>query len=455
MFPTLSEAVRGERLTVAPPFFNKWMTPVGLILLFLTGVGPLLAWRKSSFDNMRHQFLFPVLGALLVGGGMRALGVPIWSAGLCFALATFVTVTITQEFIRGALVRRDATGTDLFTALVGLFARSRRRYAGYTVHLGIVLVFLGFAGNAFERQEIVSLLPGQQVELAPFLVKYQSLSITDDGRKQMVTALLEVEKNGESVGGLYPARWYFRGRENEPTTEVALRRGVAEDLHLVLQEFRPEDQLAAIQITINPLINWIWFGVGIMVFGTMIALLPERALSFATSKVPESAVTTSLILVLLFSGGVGALRAQGHVEPPDTVVIPARSPLEKKMGNHIVCMCGTCGRKRIGECICPDAVAMRAELAGLIDKGMGEDEIIDYFVTKWGSQEVLASPIDEGFNRLAWLLPYAVGFAGILVVGGMAVRWSRRDTDAGSLEAAVAAGPELESRLDDELRDLD
>jgi cytochrome c-type biogenesis protein CcmF len=454
MFPTLSEAITGERLTIGPPFFNKWMTPVGLILLFLTGVGPLVAWRKSSVDHLRHQFLWPVLAAVVVGGGLRAIGVPIWAAGLCFALCAFVATTMTQEFVRGALVRRDATGTGLFTALVGLFARSRRRYAGYIVHVGMVLIFLGFAGNAFERQEVVPLYPGQQVELAPFLVKYETLSVTRDDRKEMVTAHLQIEKDGKPLGGMYPARWYFHGRTDDPTTEAAIRRGVAEDLHIVLAEFDVSDQLAALQITVNPLVNWIWFGVGILMFGTIIALLPERALSFATSRVPESAVTTSLVLVLLGSAALAPLHAQEHVERPGTVIIAPTSDLEKKLRAGLICMCGTCGRKRIGECTCPIAADMRAELSRVASDGMTEDEAIDYFVTKYGSQEVLASPIDEGFNRLAWLLPYAVGLAGIVVIGGVAVRWSRRRDDAPD-DSEAPGSPALESRLDDELRNLD
>ncbi len=181
MFPTLSEAIKGERLTVAAPFYNKWMAPVGLVLLFLTGVGPLLAWRKSSLANLRDQFLWPTLGAVVTGSVTRAFGIPFWSAGLCFALCAFVTVTITQEFIRGARVRREATGTDLFTALIGLFARSRRRYGGYVIHLGIVLLFLGFAGNAFQRELEISLHPNQQ---AAGRVVRHSLSAAEHHRRR-------------------------------------------------------------------------------------------------------------------------------------------------------------------------------------------------------------------------------------------------------------------------------
>src|SRR5262249_6515459 len=139
MFPTLSEALGEGRKTVAAPFFNKWLTPVGLVLLFLTGVGPLLAWRKSTVSSMIHQFLWPTGLGALVGGAVVALGVPFWSSGLCFALCGFVMTTILQEFLRAGVIRRRATGTDLFTAIVGLIGRERRRYGGYIVHVGIVL----------------------------------------------------------------------------------------------------------------------------------------------------------------------------------------------------------------------------------------------------------------------------------------------------------------------------
>jgi cytochrome c-type biogenesis protein CcmF len=118
MFPTLSEAVMGERLTVGPPFFNKWMLPIGLALLALTGVGPLLAWRKSTVSNLVDQFLYPAVFAFVVSGALVFLGVRVWSSGICFALCAFVMGTIAQEFIRGAEVRRAASGSDRLTAMI-------------------------------------------------------------------------------------------------------------------------------------------------------------------------------------------------------------------------------------------------------------------------------------------------------------------------------------------------
>ena len=149
MFPTLSEAVRGERITVGAPFFNRWMLPIGLSLLLLTGIGPLLAWRKSTLINLRDQFLFPVAArsspsARGVAGVRRAHLVRRVCASRSAASSSARSC---QEFWRGARVRQGATGTDLFTALVGLVGRNKRRYGGYIVHVGVVLIFLGFAGS--------------------------------------------------------------------------------------------------------------------------------------------------------------------------------------------------------------------------------------------------------------------------------------------------------------------
>ena len=454
MFPTLSEAVRGERLTVGPPFFNQWMLPIGLILLFLTGVGPMLAWRKSTITSMKNQFLWPILVSVAAVAGVRFLGVAFWAAGLCFGLCAFTAWTVVQEFWRGTRVRKDATGSDPLTAAIGLFSRSRRRYAGYLVHMGIVLVFLGFAGNAGKLEEQVVLKTGQQVVIGPYTVRYDQLRIGDDGAKQMVTAQVRVFRAGKDLGAMYPARWFFRRREEEPTTEVAIRRSVPDDLYIVLAAQNAEQQSVTLQIVVNPLINWIWMGFGVIMFGTFISLLPEAAMGFATKKVPEGAATTGLVLLVLLGGSVVSLKAQ-HVEIAQTVAIIPRSPLEKDMQTGIICMCGTCGRKRIGECTCQVAADMRAELSAQIEAGKDKQGVIDYFVKKYGSQEVLAQPIDEGFNRLAWFLPYLTGVLGVAVIGGVALRWSRRGAHNSADAQPATMDAAMESRLDDELRDLD
>jgi cytochrome c-type biogenesis protein CcmF len=339
MFPTLSEAVMGERLTVSAPFFIKWMLPIGLILLFLTGVGPLLAWRKSTFGNIREQFLWPTSAGVVTAAALAAAGVRVWGALTCFALCAFVTGTIVQEYWRGGNVRRRHTGTDLLTAIIGLVGRNTRRYGGYIVHLGIVLMFCGFAGGGFKREEQVLLKPAEQATVGRFTLRNDGVKVSDDGQKQMVTGYISVFEGGKQIDTLYPAKWFYRKHEEEPTTEAAIRRSVAEDLYVVMPAFDVEAQSASLQIVVNPLVDWVWFGFGVMALGTGIALLPERRYSFALAKVPGEAATGSVALLfalLLTPASVGAQ----HVESAQNVPVVARSAIEKQIQGEIIRTCG-------------------------------------------------------------------------------------------------------------------
>jgi cytochrome c-type biogenesis protein CcmF len=263
-----------------------------------------------------------------------------------------------------------------------------------------------------------------------------------------------VTRDGAPVTDLYPGKWFFRNHESEPVSQIAMRRGVAGDLYLVLAGYDVQTQVGEFKMFINPLVNWIWMGVGIMIFGSFIALLPERTFAFAMAKVPAGAATTTVLLLALVGGYSVSLRAQ-HVEAPNLVIVPPKSPVEKEMQTAIICMCGTCGRKKVGECTCEKAAEMRAEIAKLAAAGKSRDEIIQYFIGKYGSQEVLSQPIDRGFNRLAWFFPYAAGVVGIGVAGGMAIRWSRKSHAGTDAAQRAVTNPALESQLDHELQDLD
>ena len=222
-----------------------------------------------------------------------------------------------------------------------------------------MLIFLGFAGNGFKKDAQVLLKPGEQATIGSYTIRNDGLKVSDDGQKQATTAYLAVFEGGKQIDTLYPAKWAFRNHENEPTTEVAIRRTFAEDLYIVLA-FQPSDlatQTATLQITVNPLVNWIWFGFGIMALGTGIALLPERAYSFAVAKLPvEAAATTtalSMLLAMLVFGGSTLSAQKGMGGPADQNIQSsyyARNEFEKKMQHEIVCTCGACGHATIAEC---------------------------------------------------------------------------------------------------------
>jgi len=457
MFPTLSEAVTGQRITVGPPFFNKWMIPIGLTLLLLTGIGPLLAWRKSTLSNLGQQFLWPTLAAVSTAAGLYAMGFRVWVSGICFALCAFVVGTIGQEFARGAVVRRGVTGTDLLTAMIGLVARSRRRYGGYVIHIGIVLMMLGFAGSGYKKTEQVLLTPGEQVEVGNFSVRLDRLSITDDGQKEMHTAHVTVFEDGEEVGQLYPGRFFYRKHETEPTTEVAMRRTIAEDVYVVLAAYDMSDQSASFQVTVNPLVNWIWLGFALLAIGTGIALLPESQFAFLASResspVASSAATPTALVLALLLNGIGTTTF-AQIAPES---YSATTELEADLQRELVCVCGDCPHYTLADCRCSTADQMRGQLREQVESGKNRREILEYFISSYGSQEPLGAPLDEGFNRLAWLFPYAVGGSFLIGVGFVTVRWTRRESSDYSETAALSetADAELDARLDNELRNLD
>jgi cytochrome c-type biogenesis protein CcmH/NrfF len=275
----------------------------------------------------------------------------------------------------------------------------------------------------------------------------------------MTTAYLSLFVDGQQIDGLYPARWAYRRHEQEPTTEVAIRRTPAEDLYAVLGGFDLADQSATLQLVVNPLVNWIWVGFGVLALGTGIALLPERALAFAVAKLPVEAATTTvaLLLILMLGGARTASAQQGMGGAEDTrSSFYARTPFEKQMQHEIVCTCGACGHQNLAECRkdnCGRSHEMRGDLAAMIDQGKSRDEIIQAFMVKWGGEEMLGAPLDRGFNRMAWLFPYLIGATSAIAVGFVAVKWTRKADQTDAAPAAIDSV--LSERIDDELRDLD
>jgi cytochrome c-type biogenesis protein CcmF len=331
--------------------------------------------------------------------------------------------------------------------LIGLVARNKRRYGGYIIHVGIVLIFLGFAGNGFNRSEEVTLKPGQQATVGDFTVHLNAVKVTDDGQKQMITADTTLLRDGKEVARMYPARWFYRKHEEEPTTEVAIRRGFAEDVYLVMPAFSVEEQSASMGIHINPLVNWVWMGFGVLAAGTGIALLPDTVFSFALASLPAGAATASMLLL-------ATLLWPTTVSAQQTVPVDQKSALQRQVENEIICTCGC--RLPVGSCgmlNCSGHKAQEEKLASYLAEGKDHDQIIDAFVKDFGSQAVLTAPIDKGFNRVAWLFPYVIGAAGLIAIVATARRWSSGPRVAAAGDPGL--DPYMSARLDDELRDLD
>ncbi len=275
LFPVLSEWVQGSKISVGPPFFNKVNIPIGLFLLFLTGVGPLLAWRRTSLDSLKRNFGWPLVGGLAVGAILFPLGFRDFYALVCVILSVFVTLTIFAEFFRGARVIRGRSGANLFAALTQLTMRNTRRYGGYVVHFGMVLIFVGLAGAAFNQDQQMEMAPGSRMSIGPYSLICQTFTSRPEQNYTAERATIEAVRGNQAVMMLYPERRFYPANEQSGTM-VAIYSTLKEDLYVVYAGRSPENNQPVIHAYLNPLVKWIWLGGAVVVLGTFLALLPNR-----------------------------------------------------------------------------------------------------------------------------------------------------------------------------------
>ena len=299
LFPILSEYVQGTKVTMGAPFYNRVELPIGLFLLFLTGIGPLLAWRSTSLRSIRRNFILPgvAMGVALVV--LLAVGVRPWAAGddwqgelfslVTFTLAAGVITAIAAEFLRGASVVATQTGKNLFASTLVLVRRNTRRYGGYIVHFGIVVMFIGIAGGAFNQAHEQEMGSGDTVKLGPYRLVCQTY--TQDSKPEFDTeyALLDVYRGAKKITQLAPEkRIYFPNTDHaQPSTMVALHSTLASDLYVIYEGRNPDTDKPIIKVFLNPLMNWIWIGVLIVVAGTFLALVPNMMRSAVRVAVVE------------------------------------------------------------------------------------------------------------------------------------------------------------------------
>jgi cytochrome c-type biogenesis protein CcmF len=283
LFPIISELVRGTKITVGPPFFNRVNIPLGLFLLLLTGVGPLIAWRKASLANLQRQFLVPAAGFVLTFVVLIALGMRDFYALIALALAGFVLATVGQEFWRGIRARRSMYHESSIMALLRLVARNRRRYGGYVVHVGVVAYFVAFTGLAFKNKKEVTLQPGQSTTLhSPFGYDYTlthlGVSQYNTLNRETSAATLQVARNGKVLGTVKSEkRQYVDSFGNptfEPSTAVGIRSTLREDLYVVYAGSPDGTETANFTLMLNPLVAWFWIGGAILAFGGVLTMWP-------------------------------------------------------------------------------------------------------------------------------------------------------------------------------------
>ncbi len=306
LFPVLSEFVQGSKVTMGAPFYNRVAVPIGIFMLFLTGVGPLLAWRSTSLRAIRRNFVLPCIAIIVTTLVLIIAGVRPWSADVqadgavganiyalvCIALGVGVITAIASEFLRGANVVHTQTGKNLFESAILLTRRNTRRYGGYLIHFGVVIMFIGLAGSAFNQSRESEMSFGDSINLGGYKVVCQSYSEDSNANYDSEFALLDVFHNGKKITRLTPERRvYFVNTDHaQPSTIVAIHSTLANDLYVVFEGTNPDNDRPIIKFFINPLVNWIWVGVVVVVFGTFIALVPPLKPSTRRVEVPSPSI---------------------------------------------------------------------------------------------------------------------------------------------------------------------
>jgi cytochrome c-type biogenesis protein CcmF len=281
LFPVITQAITGNKISVDKPFYNRINIPIGLFLLFLTGVGPLIAWRRSSMKSLQKAFFLPAIGGLAIAAVLVATGVRDFYATVSFALAAFVSVTIIGEFIKGAALIRGKTNLSWIEAMWELTHRNTRRYGGYLVHMGIVIIFIGFTGSAFNKDTTVNVQAGSKVSIGKYDLTIGELQTGKTSEYEWGILPIQVAANGRDLGTLNPERRFYLASQ-QPSSDVAIRRRLDEDLYLNFAGNSNEEQTPnapaklVLQAYVFPLVSCIWAGYWILFFGTVICLVPSK-----------------------------------------------------------------------------------------------------------------------------------------------------------------------------------
>ena len=306
-YPVLSEFFQGQKATLVGAYYNVIAVPIGVFLLFLTGIGPLLAWRSTSMRSIRKNFVTPSIAALVVAIGVIPFGVHPWTivtageqgsfyAWITFTLAAFVVTAIFAEFYRGARVIQGHTGRSLLGSVVQLTRRNTRRYGGYLVHFGVVLIFIGISGQAFNQSKEMTMSFRQSMTIGPYRIQCMDFSQDSNANYDTEFALLDVYRNGHKVTRLAPELRLYAASQ-QPLTVVANHSTPAWDLYVIYAGKDAATGQPVIKAFLNPLVMWIWIGVLITILGTGIALIPNLSAALAaqrsrvTAAIPEEVVT--------------------------------------------------------------------------------------------------------------------------------------------------------------------
>jgi cytochrome c-type biogenesis protein CcmF len=293
LFPILSEAVRGYKINVGPPYFNLLAQFIGPILIFLTAVGPLLAWGATSFASIRRNFTIPTVLSLAVGVVLIVITMRPWMGSaqvrswwasidraryfswITIVLSTLVVASVASEFLRGGRVLKDKLNTNLGGAMYHLMRRNMRRYGGYIAHVGFALVMIGVAGLAFNQDKEQEMALGDKLQIGHYELVSQDSTQDDNANYRSEAALLDVYKDGQYLTRLNPELRFYKASGDQPDHKVGIRHALFEDLYVIYEGRNPDTNHPIIKAFVNPLVSWVWFGVIAIIFGTGLALVPN------------------------------------------------------------------------------------------------------------------------------------------------------------------------------------
>jgi cytochrome c-type biogenesis protein CcmF len=297
LFPILSEYVVGNKVTVGAPWYNRVAVPIGLFLLFLTGVGPLLPWRATSFKSIRRNFVLPVFALWATVIVCLAVGVNPWKDGsfssgsfyavVAFAMCAAVMTAILSEFLRGAGVISRQTGRNLAVATWLLTRRNTRRYGGYIIHIGVVIVVVGLAGSAFNTNQEQEMGLNDKLIIGPYTLVQVGATQDSNANFNSEYAMLDVYRDGKKQFQMTPEKRVYLASD-QPQTMVAIHSIPSWDLYVVYEGTNPSTNQPIIKAFLNPLVGWIWAGVVILIFGTFVALVPSLSPATASLRVPAT-----------------------------------------------------------------------------------------------------------------------------------------------------------------------
>jgi cytochrome c-type biogenesis protein CcmF len=285
LFPVIMEAVTGEKETIDGPYYTKVNVPIALFLILLTGVGPLIAWRKSSLSSLKKAFLLPGLFGIVVSLSLLAAGITHVAALVSFGLCAFVAATILIEFWKGSRAIQAKEQMPLLRSAFELTWRNTRRYGGYIVHMGIVFMFIGFTGSAFNQHETRQLALNQTLRFGKYDLKLTNVSDGQDENLEYSRASIDVGVNGRLVADLHPEIRLYKASQ-EQASMIGIRRRLNEDLYINFSGISPDNTKAIFQMYVFPLVSWIWIGYWVLLTGSLICLIPAKVrLQYARTEV--------------------------------------------------------------------------------------------------------------------------------------------------------------------------